>query len=121
MIDVRIVCTNQNYQRINNAIDMSMTKCIVSICTDEGTKKITDAKYYPEYNGKLLCEEHYKEGYVYLIEADHMNGAYHTTGSNMFLRADVVPQLFNIEITTDWAFVESGVLDQLEEIINGNS
>ena len=37
-----------------------MVKCIVSICTGEGTKTITDAKHYPEeYNGKLLCEEHY--------------------------------------------------------------
>jgi len=34
-----------------------MTKCIVSICTNEGTKKITDAKNYPEYNGKLLCND----------------------------------------------------------------
>lgn len=38
-----------------------MTKCIISICTGEGTKTIKGAKYYPEqFNGKLLCEEHYK-------------------------------------------------------------
>jgi len=35
-----------------------MTKCIVSVCTNEGTKKITNAKIYPEeYNGKLLCDQ----------------------------------------------------------------
>lgn len=39
-----------------------MTKCIISVCTNEGTKTIKDAKYYPEeFNDKLLCEEHYKE------------------------------------------------------------
>jgi len=37
-----------------------MTKCFVSLCTGEGVKTIKDAKHYPEYNGKLLCEEHYK-------------------------------------------------------------
>ena len=35
-----------------------MTKCIISICNNEGTKKITDAKNYPEqFNGKLLCDQ----------------------------------------------------------------
>jgi len=35
-----------------------LTKCIITTCTNEGTKTITDAKNYPEeYNGKLLCDD----------------------------------------------------------------
>lgn len=68
--------------------------------------------------GLNLCEEHYKEDFVCLIEASRELEGYHTTGSTMYLRADAAPHIFNKELTTDWAFVEPGVLGEIERLIN---
>ena len=46
------------YDQVKKKVWVRMTKCIISICNNEGTKKITDAKNYPEqFNGKLLCDQ----------------------------------------------------------------
>lgn len=66
--------------------------------------------------GYRLCEEHYKDGYVCLVEVNPVTEC--TTGTYMHVREEVYPQLFNIERGEhEFVFIEPSATEKLRSMI----
>ena len=78
-------------------------------------KRMRDIKPEETFGGLRLCEEHFKEGFSCLIEADPVNDGYLHTGNLGHVRHEAAVQIFkDFDISHEFVFVEVGVLAGLK-------
>ena len=78
-------------------------------------KRMRDIKPEETFRGLRLCEEHFKEGFSCLIEADPVNDGYLPTGNLAHVRHEAAVQIFkDFDIRHEFVFVEVGVITSLK-------